>query len=166
MKLTRINVVFVFAAFLFVFGTIRANAQRDYRTGIGFRAGPMAGLSVKQFISNEVALEGIFSSRWHGTLIQGLYEVHQDVFNSENFNFYYGAGGHFGHWDLNGYKHPWYKKDGVYSAFGIDGIIGLEYAFADAPISISLDWKPMLNIIRPAMFWMDDIGLTIRFNIR
>ncbi len=141
-------------------------AQKDYNTGIGFRAGPMAGISLKHFINSDTALEGIFNSRWHGTLIQALYEKHQDVFGDPNFNLYYGGGAHFGYWDLNGHQHPWYDESGTYSAFGIDGIIGLEYSLDEAPISFSLDWKPMLNLINYTGFWMDDIGLSIRFNFR
>jgi hypothetical protein len=149
-----------------IIGLSSLKAQSDYSTGIGFRAGPMPGLSVKHFISDEEAIEGIISSRWHGTIFQGLYEVHQDVFSNSNFNFYYGAGAHFGYWDLDGTRHPWYDVDGVYSAFGIDGIIGLEYSFDEIPFSLSLDWKPMFNIIDHTRFWMDDIGLTLRFSIR
>lgn len=147
-------------------GSTSSYAQRDYRTGIGFRAGPMAGLSLKQFITKREAIEAIISSRWHGTLVQGLYEIHQDIFKDTSLNFYYGGGAHYGHWNLDGHPHPWYDEDGTYSALGIDGIVGLEYSLTDAPLSFSLDWKPMFNVTSYTGFWMDDIGLTIRVYIR
>ncbi|WP_159522671.1 hypothetical protein [Sunxiuqinia indica] len=163
MRVVKIISLVVLICFM---GFSDLSAQRDYKTAIGFRAGPMAGLSLKHFISESKALEFIVSSRWNGTLFQGLYEMHQDVFNDSNFNLYYGAGAHLGYWDLNGHIHPWYDNDGTYTAFGIDGILGLEYVIQDAPISVSVDWKPMFNVINYTGFWMDDIGLTIRFNFR
>ena len=85
MKTFRTLATFLLVCFISITGL---KAQSDYRTGIGFRASPMAGLSVKHFISGDAAIEGILSSRWHGTIFQGLYEVHQDVFNDKNFNFF------------------------------------------------------------------------------
>jgi len=151
--------------FLCILGLGGVHAQRDYKTGIGFRAGPLAGLSAKQFISNKNALELIYSSKWNGTIFEGLYEIHHDFFKSESFNFYYGGGAHYGHWNLNQADHPWFATNGAHSTFGIDGIVGLEYCFEEAPISVSMDWKPMLNLINYSGFWMNDIGLTIRYDI-
>lgn len=123
MKAIRFLTLVVFICSL---GSMKSQAQRDYRTAIGFRAVPMAGLTIKQFISDQAAIEGIIASRWNGTLFQRLYKIHQDVFNHSSFNLYYGAGAHYGHWDLDGHSHPWYDEDDTYSAVGIDGIIELE----------------------------------------
>ena len=30
---------------------------------------------------------------------------------------------------------------------GIDGVLGLDYKFKDAPINISLDWQPSVTLI-------------------
>lgn len=162
----KLNRTLVFTIFIFLLEPVVAKAQKDYKVGIGFRAGPMAGLSVKYFISDRQAIEGIYSSRWHGTLIQGLYEINKDAFNTKDVNFYYGCGAHFGYWNLSNNEHPWYTDHGVHSAVGIDGIVGLEYSFDEIPMSISLDWKPMFNVINYTGFWMDNIGLTLRFDIR
>lgn len=162
MKLFRPGIVTLIL--ICTIGITSAFAQRDYRTGIGFRAGPLAGLSVKQFISNKNAIEVIYSSKWQGTIFEGLFEVHNDLFKSKSFNVYYGGGTHFGHWKQNEANHPWFSNEGNHSSWGIDGILGIEHRFKDAPISVSMDWKPMLNLIEYSGFWMNDIGLTIRFN--
>jgi hypothetical protein len=139
-----------------------AHGQKDYNTALGVRMGLTAGLTVKQFVSQRSAFEGIISSRWHGFLITGLYEIHQNVFNNNRFNFYYGFGGHVGYWNVGRYDHPWYKNSGQYTAFGVDGILGLEYSFPGVPINLSLDWKPMLNLVNYTGFWGDDVGLSVR----
>ena len=145
---------------------VTANAQKDYKAGIGFRLGPSAGISVKYFLNEKAAIDGIFSSRWHGSILHGLYEIHQDVFSTNNFNFYYGGGAHIGFWNLDGEYHPWFDGTGSHSVFGIDGVVGLEYNFDEIPFGMSIDWKPMLNITDYTGFWMDDIGLTIRYTFR
>jgi len=156
----------LFTLALTMTGLLAAHAQKDYNTGLGVRLSPTAGFTVKHFVSPKAAVEGIFSARWHGFLLHGLYEVHQDAFQTTNFNFYYGVGGHYGYWDVNKYPHPWYDERGIYSVFGVDGILGLEYTFREIPFSLSLDWKPMVNLINYTGFWGDDVGFSIRFNIK
>jgi len=151
-----------FAVIVFLIGVNDVHAQRDYRTGIGFRAGPMAGLTVKHFISENAAIELSMSSRWNGSIFHGLYEINNDVMKDSRLNWYYGAGIHVGRWKLENNIHPWFSEDGSYTSIGIDGIAGMEYCLVDAPISFSLDWKPMFNVINKTRFRMDDIGLTIR----
>ena len=52
-----------------------ANSQ-DYKTGVGLRGGLSNGLTVKHFISEKSAIEGLLSTRWRGFDITGLYEIH------------------------------------------------------------------------------------------
>ncbi|WP_430973589.1 hypothetical protein [Sunxiuqinia rutila] len=154
--------VLLFLVLTCCIGLKDGQAQRDYRTAIGFRAGPMAGLTVRQFVSSSQALELSIASRWNGSLYQAIYEVHNDLFKQKRFNWYYGGGAYIGHWNLKSNLHPWYSEDGKYTAFGINAIGGLEYCINDAPISFSLDWKPMLNMVNKFHFRTDDFGLTIR----
>ncbi len=142
------------------------SAQRDYETGIGFRAGVSSGLTVKHFMTERKAWEAILSTRWEGFLLTGLYELHQDVFNTTNFNFFYGVGGHIGEWPGDIPHHPWFGDKNSHLAIGIDGIIGLEYTFDEIPFSISLDWKPTFNIAEHAAFLADEAGLSIRYVIK
>ncbi|HKJ41071.1 MAG TPA: hypothetical protein VKA27_03210, partial [Sunxiuqinia sp.] len=117
----------------FLFLTIvafHANAQA-YETGIGLRGGFSNGLTVKHFISETNALEGILSTRWRGFNVTGLYEVHQSPFAVEELSWYYGGGGHIGFWD--GSYASWAHDNSSYTVIGIDGILGLEYSFAEVP---------------------------------
>ena len=52
------------------------------------------------------------------------------------------------------------------SFFGATGIIGLDYKFEEAPINITLDWKPELNLISTIAFESSGIGLSIRYTFK
>lgn len=146
--------------------TTSLSAQRDYDTGIGLRAGVSYGLTVKHFMTDRSAWEAILSTRYEGFLLTGLYELHQDVFNTTNFNFLYGFGGHLGEWPGDVDHHDWFNDKANHLALGIDGIIGLEYTFDEVPFSISIDWKPSFNIAEHAVFLVDEAGLSIRYVIK
>ncbi|RLD62669.1 MAG: hypothetical protein DRJ01_05675 [Bacteroidetes bacterium] len=141
-------------------GGLTANAQ-DYKTAIGVRGGLANGLTVKHFISNNVAVEGIVSSRWQGFSVTGLYEIHKQAFKTDRLNWYYGAGGHVGFWD--GSNVDWSSNNDSYTVIGVDGILGIEYNIKDIPINISLDWKPTLNIVGYSGFWGDGGALSVRY---
>ena len=140
---------------------MKLNAQ-DYNTGIGIRGGLFNGLTAKHFIANNTALEGILWVRWGGFNITGLYEIHDQAFNTPRLNWYYGFGGHIGFWEGNK-NHPWFDDDESYTLIGIDGIIGIEYNIEPIPFNISLDWKPGFNIIGDAGFWGDELAFSIRY---
>lgn len=137
-----------------------SNAQ-DYKTGIGFRGGLSNGLTVKHFISEKAAIEGILTTRWKGFNVTGLYELHTRAFDTDRLNFYYGFGGHVGFW--NGSNVGWADDDKQYTVIGIDGILGLEYNFKEVPINLSLDWKPAYNLSGYSGFWGDGGAFSIRY---
>lgn len=47
--------------------------------------------------------------------------------------------------------------------FGLSGELGIEYAFQDAPISLSLDWRPVLAVVENTDFYGERFGFNIRF---
>jgi hypothetical protein len=149
----------------------------SYNTGIGLRFGDWeSGLTVKHFINGNAAIEGILSSGWRhrGTRITALYEVQKPLGNSGNLYWFWGVGGHLGlyserYW-YNGdckdgryeYKGRWYNCDGTRATIGIDGILGLEYVFDEAPFSIGLDIKPSVDILGWGGHY-GDLALSIRY---
>ncbi len=143
MKKSVLMIVFAIASF-----TV-ASAQ-DYNWGVGVRlGGETGGASVKYKFNSVNALEGIFSTPWKsGLMFTALYERYIPVID-RGFHFYYGAGAHVG--DLA-------RK----FAFGVDGIIGLEYKLLNVPLAFSLDYKPNFNIVEKARFYPADIALGIR----
>ena len=139
---------------------IIAGAQ-DYKTGIGLRGGLYYGLTVKHFISEKAALEGLLSTRWSGFEITGLYEVHNRAFDVDRLNWYFGGGAHIGVY--NGNHTNWGTVGTNYTNIGIDGILGLEYNFNEIPLNLSLDWKPSFNLAGYSGFWGDGGALSIRY---
>ena len=136
---------------------------QDYNTGIGFRGGFSNGITAKMFIDEEMALEGILNTRWSSFNITGLFELHKNAFDVDHLYWFYGAGAHIGFWDAN--ETPWFDTNDTdtHIVIGVDGIFGIEYVIQEIPVSISLDWKPALNIIGDFGFWGEEIGLSVRY---
>ncbi len=149
-----------FAALVLISGSLSAQ-KREYGTAIGFRAGLSQGITVKHFFDRTNAFEGLFTTKWQGIEFSGLYEMH--IFNSfdvDHLYWYYGFGGHMGFFE--GDNVSWGTAGEQYVAIGADAIIGLEYTFTEAPISLSLDFKPGFNFIGYVGFWYDG-ALSIRY---
>ncbi|MBE9468386.1 MAG: hypothetical protein IMY72_08725 [Bacteroidetes bacterium] len=141
-------------------GGFSANAQ-DYKTAIGVRGGMANGLTAKQFVSKNIAYEGILSTRWQGFNITALYEIHKQAFKTPRLNWYYGAGAHIGFWD--GSNVNWASDNESYTVIGVDGVLGIEYNIKEIPINISLDWKPALNIVGYSGFWGNVGAVSVRY---
>ena len=138
---------------------------QDYHTGLGLRASMAPGISVKHFFTTNMAGEGILTVRWGGFNATALAEWHLQVFDTEGFYFFYGGGAHLGVWDSS---RDYYGSTGSGTSvfLGVDGIIGLEYAFLDIPLSVGLDWKPGMNIISDFGFFFDDLAISLRYLFR
>ena len=145
-------------------GALSVNAQ-DYLTGIGLRGGTSNGVTIKHFLSEDNAVEGILSLRWGGIMVCGLYEF-EKYMSTPGLSWYYGAGAHIGFWNSTKNDIPWADVDDNYTVIGVDGIIGIEYTFDGFPINISLDWKPTLNLVGTTDFWGDEAAFSIRYTIR
>lgn len=144
--------------------SIQCASAQQYQTGVGFRFGFDNGVTVKHFIADKNAIEGILSFYREGLLITGLYEIQNNkAFKVEELDWFYGAGGHLGFW---GDDHSPYEDDhSSTTVLGIDGIIGVEYVFKEAPISLSLDFKPILNLIGDAGVY-GNLGFSVRYTIK
>lgn len=151
----------LFLISLFIGIALSTVKAQDYNTAIGIRLGLSNGISAKHFISSENAIEGILNTRWGGFYVVGLYEWQKPINDVPRLYWYYGAGGHVGVWSSS--ASPWFNESGSYTVLGIDGILGLEYVFKEAPINISLDWKPGFNVLGNTGFWGDELALSGRF---
>lgn len=143
----------VLGSFLFI--TQRAAAQ-DYKTAVGLKFGAYEnGPSIKYFMDERTALEGIVGLRSHGVVVTGLYELHQPAFNVAMLKFYYGFGAHVGAAGAGNYRtfggdDQYYTNNRI--LLGADGVIGLEYKIPEAPIAISLDLNPRIEIATGPFF--------------
>ena len=152
--------------FCLLFTGLTAKAQ-DYSTAVGVKFGGYEnGPSVKHFISSNAALEGILGIRSKGVVITGLYELHQPAFNVDKLKFYYGFGAHIGGVGSGRYRR--FGGDDEYYTdskilLGADGVLGLEYKFPDAPIAVSLDLNPRLELNGPFFDLAPGLGLKYAF---
>lgn len=143
--------------------TASINAQ-SYKTALGGRLGFFNGFTIKHFVRNDKALEGLLAFRWNGFEITGLYEHQRPLKGVNNLDWFIGIGGHVGFWNT-GYYYKHYYADN-HSAFGMDLIGGLEYTFDEVPINIGLDWKPAFNFYGEGPVRFDGLALSIRYAIR
>lgn len=117
------------------------------RIGLG-RSNIKTGISARHFLGEDIALEGILSLSGAG----GLALFGQRYFPLEDgLRFFAGAGAYLGfnsqHW------------------LGISGMAGLEYQFEQYPLSVSLDWKPELNLLNEVRLHGIPLGITARYRI-
>ena len=138
-------------AFMVLVCVNEVNAQ-EYRSALGVRlsSNPAVvnnSVSFKYFTSESLALEGLLSFS-DPVAIGLLFEKH-NPFSSPGLQWFYGAGGYVGF--------------GSNTKVGGMGIIGLDYKFTNAPLNLSLDWKPELNIISDINFEPAAIGFSARF---
>lgn len=150
-------------AFMLLFA-LSTNAQQSYKTGLGLRGGYPSGITVKHFMTNKTAVEGVLSVGWGYYGITGLYQIHNNIPDAEGFKWYYGLGGHLAS-SKSDRKTPWASDSGGKVYIGVDGVVGAEYVFPDAPISISLDILPILNIIEEPGVWFN-AGLSVRYTFK
>ena len=152
-------VIAISASVFFAFSAA-AYAAADYTAGLGLRleagADGNAGISYKQFLSARNAVEGLLLTDLNdGVEVSGLY-MFQSRFpgSARDLRWYAGGGAHIGTWG----KHDEF-------VLGPDGILGVEYSFSDIPLSISIDWHPVFNIIteKNDRFWPAKFGLTMRY---
>lgn len=119
---------------LFIISTASAQSKgQDYTTALGVKFLDGAGITLKHFIKDNTALEGIGFFWNRGTRITGLYELHYDINGAPGLKWYIGPGAHLGFYNT---------KYGNGSFAGIDGVLGLDYKINNAPLNLSLDWQP------------------------
>lgn len=157
--------IIIISLFL-ISSTISLSAQDYYRTAVGIRVGTELGITVKHFVGNASAVEGIISTRWRGFIATALYEFENIAFNTPGLNWYVGGGGHLGIWPEYYSGIYWWNEEEHpegYTIVGADFIIGLDYTFKQAPLNIAIDWKPAINFFGHTGFWIDFAAISIRY---
>ncbi len=103
-----------------------------YQTAIGVKFYPGA-VSIKHFVTDQNAVEGLGYFFERGLRVAGLFEIHNDINGAQGLRWYAGPGAH-----ITSYKSKYGGGIGV----GIDGVLGLDYKVNNAPLNLSLDWQP------------------------
>jgi hypothetical protein len=161
MKKSILSLV-ILTSFLLVAVTSKAQSQShdlpDYTTAVGLKFGPYeSGFSIKYFAAPNTALEGIVGFNDHGVVVTGLYEMSIVAFDVPALKFFYGAGAHIGaegsgNYDVLGNNRTY---NNTHLLLGVDGVLGLEYKIPQAPIAISVDLDPRVELATGPFF---DVG--------
>jgi len=143
-----------------IFALSAGNAQaQDYKNAIGGRFGNANGVTFKTALNQGKMLELIGNFRSNSGVswvnLTGLYEVYNPIKGAEGLNWFYGGGATIGSTKVKGFNGDFY--------LAANGVLGLDYKFAGAPINLSLDWVPTLQLTPATDFWSGDLGLGVRF---
>jgi hypothetical protein len=155
----------------------QAEAQENMKQA-GFRFGATTGFTGRVITEDNFAFEGILGFRSGGLQLYGLFESRKPLYlkRLENVYLYFGGGAHIGFVRWNEYDQYYDPYHGGYYndyydwhtslAVGFDGMVGMEYSFNAAPISLAVDFKPFFEIYGPFLmkvnFW--DFGFHMRYN--
>jgi hypothetical protein len=148
---------FVFVLFFFV-QLVQAQSKSahssSYRTALGVKVWDGGGITLKHFFNTQNAGELIGYFWRNGVRFTGLYEIHGNISGAEGLRWYIGPGAHIGFYNT---------KYGDGSFGGIDGVLGLDYKFNEAPINLSIDWQPSFEFGDGRGFYGGWGGLGIRY---
>jgi hypothetical protein len=144
-----------------------AKAQQN-NNHIGLRAGESSGIDFKH-LNGTNAFEFIVSAWPNDLTLFGLFEKYKAINADPGFSFYYGAGPHVAfntyhrvYYYDDRYGRWWYHSRGGFG-LGIDGIVGLEYAFRQIPLALTVDLKPYIEFNTDHnIYWSPDPGLGIK----
>jgi hypothetical protein len=110
-----------------------SSSGSDYKTGLGVKFLDGAGITLKHFVNEKAALEGIGFFWSRGGRVTCLYELHFDIDGAPGLKWYIGPGVHVGFYG---------NRYGGGSFAGVDGVLGLDYKIKNAPLNLSIDWQP------------------------
>ncbi len=135
-------------AFLFV--TTLAFGQ-GYTQALGIRGGLTPGVEYRYYTSDKNSLKALVGIRDRGLQLYALTEFYQfDLFPfSYQLVFFYGFGLHGGYesWDeerLQNGDRSFVTRSSLLA--GVDGLVGLEYIFYEAPVILGVEAKPYVDV--------------------
>lgn len=123
---------------------------------VGIRMGYTSGITGKIIKDRKVALEGMLGFRQGGMQVYGLIEAQKPLLvdGIHDLQLYFGGGAHIGF--VNGveryksYNSPsgdhYYEEMVTGPVIGFDAIFGVEYTFIKVPLTISVDFKPFVEL--------------------
>ena len=117
---------------------ITALSAQEYKNAIGLRIGYDVSVTYKTFVSQSNFVDvGINLTPWggdFGATLYGFYDWNFSIGQVPGLSWYVGPGAQVGLYAKSFY-------------LTINGQIGLEYKFQNAPITLSLDYAPGLGIV-------------------
>ena len=166
MESKKNKIKLLFAITLIALTTTLSAQVNGYKTGIGLRGGFTSGLTIKHFVTKTAAIEGIIGTRYSGLSLTGLYEWHTGrALETSGLAWEYGFGARMGFYNGKYYQesnNPFYYPDKNYSVISLVGILGLEYKFKGAPITLGFDVLPYIDLTYQSNNYFDG-SLAIRY---
>jgi hypothetical protein len=143
---------------------IMSAGAQGFNQSLGIRAAWITpGLEYRYYTSDALSLRGILAFRDRGLQIHALSEFHQyDLFPfSYQLVFFYGLGVHLGF-------ESWDEEMGTVKSAalaGVDGIVGLEYLFYEAPLKAGVEVKPFFDVFgrKGFKFIVPDFAFTVKY---
>lgn len=128
----------IFSLLIIVILFTTAATAQDYKTAVGLQidfgdGSTLAGPAIKHFFNDKSAIEGEVLFGNHITYLQAFYHYQQGLPNAKNLSWYIGGG----------------PSLGLYSGgsdFLLRPMVGLDYKVNGAPLALSFDWRPALNL--------------------
>ncbi|MEO6070665.1 MAG: hypothetical protein ABIN57_12865 [Chitinophagaceae bacterium] len=133
----------------------RSSNSSSYTTALGVKVWDGAGISLKHFMSERNAIEGVGYFYKHGFRLTGLYEIHGQIPAAAGLRWYLGPGAHAGFYKSGYHDHK--------VVIGVDGVVGLDYKFKGAPINMSLDWQPAFEFTEGFVGSWGGLGIRYTF---
>lgn len=161
----------ILSAFMLLGLAVSTQAQDISKNALGLRLGDNDGfggeVSYQRGLSKNNRLE--LDLGWRNSddidalKLVGLYQWVWEIDNG--FNWYAGVGAGLGNWSYNGAGNP--DNDGGFFLLAA-GDIGIEYNFQEAPIQLSIDFRPeiYLNNSGDNKFREDNFGPDLALGIR
>ncbi|MDR0667939.1 MAG: hypothetical protein LBF90_04905 [Prevotellaceae bacterium] len=133
---------------------------QNYEKSLGLRGGRPLGLTYKQFVTTNNAVEGIidldiFTKNMFKLGVSGFYLWEWNLANVQGLDWFVGPG-------ASAMLALVKDADSVFD-ISINGSIGLEYKFAGIPLALAVDYSPRLSLLHDATFGWDYCALSIRY---
>jgi hypothetical protein len=159
----------IFFILLFLVAGITAHGQ-GYHQAVGIRGGLSSGFEYRYFTDDLNSFKVLLSTRDNGIQLHGFKEIHTyDLFDfAYQLVFFYGAGAHVGYeqWDEVRYLNNsrWFDTKTSFIA-GLDALLGVEYVFDAAPVSLGLEVKPYFDLFGRRNFDLQlfDVAFTVKY---
>ena len=143
---------------LFTAVTAFGFSQSTYKQAMGIKLPGGYSITYKKFLTQNNNIEAQATVWNKGFRVSGLYEFNFYNLNVDGLAWFAGPGVHVGFWK-NAYQKDYNSK----ADLGIDGILGLDYKFANIPINVSVDWQPSVTLAGSAGFTPAYGGVAVRY---
>jgi len=143
--------------------SLTTSHAQEYKTALGVRLSSASAavnnsISVKHFINEKIAIEGLFS--FGDPIAFGVLAEFHKPLSAAGLQYFYGGGAYLSFVKTYNVNKQRNETD---PNFGAQGVIGLDYKFSNIPLNLSLDWKPELNLVSDINFEPAAIGFSARF---